>query len=168
MAVLGVNSRAASLFKKVDFTVAWVKMAKTRRARIDAENGHRRVTRPSLRIIEAETQGYPTGHLRAPSDAIQHDPKSREVGCETSFFLGGYWISRDHWGFVLFCVFLGFLAEGEPVALPSAKHEVKQHRHYCPLPLASSPGAGVKQQQQHKAQRTRRNQGVLPTRIGFG
>jgi len=36
------------------------------------------------------------------------------------------------------------------------------------LPPASSPGAGVKQQQ-HKAQRTRRNQGVLPTRrLGCG
>ena len=33
-------------------------------------------------------------------------------------------ISRDDRGFVLVCVLLGFLAEGEPVALPSAKHEV--------------------------------------------
>ena len=39
-------------------------------------------------------------------------------------------ISRDDRGFVLVCVFLGFLAEGEPVALPSAKHEVKQHRRH--------------------------------------
>ena len=35
-------------------------MAKTRRARIDAENGHRRITRLRLQIIEAETQGFPT------------------------------------------------------------------------------------------------------------
>jgi len=33
-------------------------------------------------------------------------------------------ISRDDRGFVLVCVFLGFLANGEPLALPSAKHEV--------------------------------------------
>ena len=33
-------------------------------------------------------------------------------------------ISRDNRGFVLVCVlFLGFLAEGEPLALPSAKQE---------------------------------------------
>ena len=57
MAVLGINSRAASPFKKVDFTVAWVKMAKTFRARIDAENDHRRVTRPRLRIIVKEIRG---------------------------------------------------------------------------------------------------------------
>ena len=47
-------------------------MAKTRRARIDAENGHRRVTRPRLRIIEAETQGYLTGYLRASSATVQY------------------------------------------------------------------------------------------------
>ena len=79
MAVLGVNSRAASPFKKVDFTVAWVKMAKTRRARIDAENDHRRVTRPRLRIIVKETRGYPTGYLQAPSDTIEHDRELRKV-----------------------------------------------------------------------------------------
>jgi hypothetical protein len=33
-------------------------------------------------------------------------------------------IERDDRGFVLVCVFLGFLAKGEPLALPSAKHEV--------------------------------------------
>ena len=54
-------------------------MAKTRRARIDAENDHRRVTRPRLRIIEAETQGYPTGYLRAPSGTVKYDRESRTV-----------------------------------------------------------------------------------------
>ena len=49
------------------------------RAQIDAENGHRRVTRPRLRKIEAETQGYPTGYLRAPSDAVKYDRESRTV-----------------------------------------------------------------------------------------
>ena len=92
MAVLGINSRAASPFKKVDFAVAWVKMAKTRHARIDAENDHRRVTRPRLRIIVKETRGYPTDYLQAPSDTIKYDPESREVGCETSFFLSRLWI----------------------------------------------------------------------------
>ena len=93
MAVLGINSRAASHFKKVDFTVAWVKMAKTRRARIDAENDHRRVTRPRLRIIVKKTRGYLAGYLRASSDTIQHGPESRKLGCETSFFLGSLWIN---------------------------------------------------------------------------
>ena len=55
-------------------------MAKTRRARIDAENGHRQVMRPRLRIIEAETQGFPTGYLRAQSGTIGYDRRSREVG----------------------------------------------------------------------------------------
>ena len=54
-------------------------MAKTRRARIDAENGHRRVTRPRLRIIEAETQGYPTGCLRAPSGTVKYDREPHEL-----------------------------------------------------------------------------------------
>ena len=54
-------------------------MAKTLRARIDAENDHRRVTRPRLRIIVKETRGYPTGYLRAPSDAIKYDRESRKV-----------------------------------------------------------------------------------------
>ena len=47
-------------------------MAKTRRTRMSAENDHRRVMRPRLRIIEAETQGYPTGYLRAPSGTIEY------------------------------------------------------------------------------------------------
>ena len=54
-------------------------MAKTRRARIDAENDHRRVTRPSLWIIVKEKRGYPTGYLRAPSDAVMYDRESRIV-----------------------------------------------------------------------------------------
>ena len=79
MAVLGINSRAASPFKKVDFTVAWVKMAKTRRARIGVENDHRRVTRPRLRIIVKETRGIPTGYLRVPSGTIECDRELRKV-----------------------------------------------------------------------------------------
>ena len=67
-------------------------MAKTRRARIDAENGHRRVTRPRLRIIEAETQGYPTNYLRAPSSTIEYDYRSREVGHDEAITLNGSWL----------------------------------------------------------------------------
>ena len=37
-------------------------------------------------------------------------------------------ISGDDRVFVLVCVFLCVLPKGELVALPSAKHEVKQHR----------------------------------------
>ena len=74
-------------------------------------------------------------------------------------------ISRDYRGFVLVCVFLGFLAKGEPPALPSAEHEVRSIGIVVrfPLPLAPSPGASA-EQQIHKVQRIRRNQGVLPTR----
>ena len=72
-------------------------MAKTGRTRIAAENAHRRVTRPRLRIIVQETRGYPTGYLRASSDTIQHGPESREVGCETSFFLSSLWLSSIRW-----------------------------------------------------------------------
>ena len=43
-----------------------------RRARIDAENGHRRVTRPHLRIIVKETQGIPTGYLRVQSGTVKY------------------------------------------------------------------------------------------------
>ena len=67
-------------------------MAKTRRARIDAENGHRRVTRLRLRIIVKETRGYPTGYLQASSDTIQHGLESREVGYGFSIILCGHWI----------------------------------------------------------------------------
>ena len=55
-------------------------MAKTWRARIDAENDHRRVTRPRLRMIVKETWGYLTGYLRAQSETIECDLGSREVG----------------------------------------------------------------------------------------
>ena len=55
-------------------------MAKTRRTRIGAENGHRGVTSPRLRIIVKETRGYLKGYLRAPSDTIKYDRESREVG----------------------------------------------------------------------------------------
>ena len=54
-------------------------MAKTRRARIDAENDHRRVTRPRLRIIVKETRSIPTDYLRAPPDTIEYDRGSRKV-----------------------------------------------------------------------------------------
>ena len=64
-------------------------MAKTRRARIDAENDHRRVTRPSLRIIVKETRGYPMGYLRAQSGTIGYDRGSREVGYDEAKPLGG-------------------------------------------------------------------------------
>ena len=66
--------------------------AETRRTRMSAENDHRRVTKPRLRIIVKETRDYPTGYLRASSDTIQRGPESREVGYETSVILGGYWI----------------------------------------------------------------------------
>ena len=67
-------------------------MAQTRRTRIGAENGHRRVTSPRLRIIVKETQGYPTGYLRAKSDTIKYGRGSREVGYETAIVLNGQWI----------------------------------------------------------------------------
>ena len=57
-------------------------MAKTRRARIDAENGHRRVTRPRLRINVEETRGILTGYLRALFDAIKYDRESRKVSMQ--------------------------------------------------------------------------------------
>ena len=68
-------------------------MAKTRRTRMSAENDHRRVTRPRLRIIVKETRGYPTGYLRASSDTIQHGPESREVGCGFSIILDSLWLT---------------------------------------------------------------------------
>ena len=64
-------------------------MAKTRRARTDADNDHRRVTRPRLRIMKAETQGFPTSYLRASFDTIAHSPESREVGYGFSIILHG-------------------------------------------------------------------------------
>ena len=54
-------------------------MAKTRRTRMSAENDHRRVTRPRLRIIVKETRGYPTGYLRAQSDMIEYDREQHEL-----------------------------------------------------------------------------------------
>ena len=63
-------------------------MAKTRRARIDAENGYRRVTRPRLRVIEAEAQGFLTGHLRAQSGTIRCGPESRELVTGFQSFFG--------------------------------------------------------------------------------
>ena len=54
-------------------------MAKIRRARIDAENGHRRVTRPRLRIIVKETRSNPTGYLRAPSGTVKYGRGPLEV-----------------------------------------------------------------------------------------
>ena len=67
-------------------------MATTRSARIDAENGHRRVTRSRLRIIVKETRGYRTGYLRTPSDMIKYDHGSREVGYDKEIILSGCWI----------------------------------------------------------------------------
>ena len=74
-------------------------MAKTRRARIDAENDHRRVTRPRLRIIVKDTRGYPTGYLRTPSDAVKYGRESRTVGYvnRNKFSygeVGGLWIVK--------------------------------------------------------------------------
>ena len=66
-------------------------MAKTRRTRIGAENGHRGVTSPCLRIIVKETRGYPTGYLRAESDTIKYGRGLREVGYETAIVLNGEW-----------------------------------------------------------------------------
>ena len=57
-------------------------MAKTRRARIGAENGCRRVTRPRLRIVVQETRGILTGYLRAPSDAVKYDRELRKVSMQ--------------------------------------------------------------------------------------
>ena len=75
-----------------------------RRARIDAENGHRRVARPRLRIIVKETRSYSTGYLRAQSDTIEyaselHELKGRanlakilslRIGTPTSRVYGGW------------------------------------------------------------------------------
>ena len=74
-------------------------MAKTRRARIDAENDHRRVTRPRLRIIVKDTQGYPTGYLRASSDTIQHGPESRKVVYDEAIIPGG--LKKSHGALLL-------------------------------------------------------------------
>ena len=65
---------------------------KPRRARINADNGHRRLTRPRLRIIKAETQGYPTNYLRAPSGTVEYDCGSREVGYDEAIIIHGLWV----------------------------------------------------------------------------
>ena len=63
MLVLGINSRAAC-FSHFHSRHCEIKLfERRRRARIDAENGHRRVTRPRLRIFVKETRGIPTGYL---------------------------------------------------------------------------------------------------------
>ena len=49
-------------------------------------------------MIVKETQGYPTGYLRASSDTIQHGLESREVGYETAITLHGLWILRFRGG----------------------------------------------------------------------
>ena len=79
MVVLCNNSRAAcfSHFHSRHCEINFFE--RRRRARIDAENGHRRVTRPRLRIIVKETQGYPTGYLRAPSGTIKYDREQHEL-----------------------------------------------------------------------------------------
>ena len=70
-------------------------MAKTCHARIDAENGHRRVVKPRLRIIAKETREVPTSYLRASSGTIQHDPESRKVGYDEAITLCGQWLSAS-------------------------------------------------------------------------
>ena len=79
MAVLGINSRAAcfSHFHSRHCEINFFE--RRRRARFDAENGHRRVTRLRLRIIVKEMRVYPTGYLRAPSDTVKYDREQREV-----------------------------------------------------------------------------------------
>ena len=62
-------------------------MAKTRRARIDTENGHRRATRSRLRTIVKEKWGYPTVYLRAPLGTIKYDRGSRKVGYDEAITL---------------------------------------------------------------------------------
>ena len=49
------------------------------RARIGAETGHRRVTRLRLRIIQAETQGFPTSYLQVPPDTVKYNREPSEV-----------------------------------------------------------------------------------------
>ena len=64
-------------------------MAKTWRVRIDAEDDHRRITRPRSRKIVKETWGYPTGYLREPSGTVGYDLGSREVGYGEAIIPGG-------------------------------------------------------------------------------
>ena len=69
-------------------------MAKTRRTRIGAENDHRQATRSRLQIIVKDTQGYPTGYLRAKPDTIEYDRESREVGCDEAIVMNGFWLGK--------------------------------------------------------------------------
>ena len=75
MAVLGINSRADTLaifhsrHCEINFSQLF---ERGRRARIDAENGHRRVTRPRLRITVKETRGSSTGYLRVQSGTVKY------------------------------------------------------------------------------------------------
>ena len=87
-------------------------MTKTRRARIDAENGHRRIARSRLRIIEAEVQGFPTGYLRSQSERFECDRGSRKVGYDEAIILDGLWIivhARAHSGAARRAVFFGMV-----------------------------------------------------------
>ena len=54
----------------------------TRRTARARSLDHQRVTRPRLRIIEAEMQGFSTGYLRVLSGTIEYNRELREVGCE--------------------------------------------------------------------------------------
>ena len=83
MAVLGINSRAAFL---IHFSLTPLRnqlfptfLKGDVVARIDAENGHRRVTRRCSRIIVKKTRGIPTDYLRAPPDTIENDREPHEV-----------------------------------------------------------------------------------------
>ena len=90
MAVLGINSRAACFshfhskgpaFSFLNYSrhCEIIFFERRRRARMDTENGHRRVTRLRLRIIEAETQGYLTSYLQAPSGTVKYGRGPLEV-----------------------------------------------------------------------------------------
>ena len=48
--------------------------------RIDAENGHRRVTRSRLRIIKDEMQRFLKYYLQVPYGRIEYNSELREVG----------------------------------------------------------------------------------------
>ena len=79
MVVLGINSRA-ECFSHFHSRHCEINFFERRhRARIDAEKGHRRVTRPRLRIIAKETQGYLTGYPRVQSGTIMYGRGSLKV-----------------------------------------------------------------------------------------
>ena len=96
-----------------------MKMAKTRRTRMSAENDHRRVTRPRLRTFVKETRGYPTGYLRAQSDAVKYDRESRKVGYGFSIILDGLWLRTA------ICVYTQTTPNSEEL-----QHEGRAHDHY--------------------------------------